>query len=588
MPDRPVFGRDQTDRPDAPSAQRAGLPTVRDILGLPVLTAALPELLAGEESLGVRVRWVHVSDSLGVAKLLDGGELLLSTGAGWSNDEALLTQYVEDLVQVGAAGLVLELTHGLKRAPRAVREACIRLGFPLVVLHKEVKFVAITEAVHSRIISDQTEALRARDALHDLFIGLSLRGSPADYIVAQLGRVLNAPVVLENLNHQVVAVETLAAGDDMLADWEPRSRAARREAGDAGVAGAADMAGATSGLAGATGAPAPARASAGWDIVPVEARGVRWGYLVVLPGEPHPAGRLQVMEQAAVALALGRLADRDADEWTRRGHEQLLAGLLGGRYVTELGVTLRLEAAGLRVRDRMLLGLVLAVAPDGVAVAAALAAAQAIGADAVGADALGTDAIAGAYPSANANGRSSQLMVALSLPAEARFPDAAAAAFAKNVAQALHPATADIAIAVGGEAHDAASLLASLEEAAELLRRTSASPRRGVSVHRVENRPLLRLVTALGSDPRLQAHSEQMLRPLIEHDLEFGSGLLAVLTAFAAHPGNRTKAAAASHLSRSVFYQRIALIEDLLDVDLDDGETVSALHTALLARGSVR
>lgn len=577
MPDRPVFGRDQTDRPDASNAQRAGLPTVRDILRLPVLSAALPEVLAGEESLGVRVRWVHVSDSLGVATLLDGGELLLSTGAGWSADDALLTQYVEDLVQVGAAGLVLELTHGLERAPRAVQDACTRLGFPLIVLHKVIKFVAVTEAVHSRIITDQTEALRARDALHDLFIGLSLRGSPADYIVSQLGRVLNAPVVLENINHQVVAVETLAAGDELLAQWELRSRAARREvaARAAGRSASSELTAAErSGQVGSSGA----RTSAGWDIVPVEARGVRWGYLVALPGEPHPAGRLQVMEQAAVALALGRLADRDADEWTRRGHEQLLVGLLGGRYVSELGVTLRLEAAGLRVRDRMLLGLVLAVTPDGAAVAAALAAAEASGAD----------AIAAAYPSSNPNGRSAQLMVALSLPAEARFPDAAASAFAKDVAQALRPSVTDIAIAVGGEAHDAASLLASLEEAAELLRRNSALPRRGVAVHRVENRPLLRLVTALGSDPRLQAHSEQMLRPLIDHDLEFGSGLLAVLTAFAAHPGNRTKAATASHLSRSVFYQRIALIEDLLDVDLDDGETVSALHTALLARGSVR
>ena len=49
-----------------------------------------------------------------------------------------------------------------------------------------------------------------------------------------------------------------------------------------------------------------------------------------------------------------------------------------------------------------------------------------------------------------------------------------------------------------------------------------------------------------------------------------------------AHPGNRTAAASASHLSRSVFYQRIALIEDLLGVDLDDGETQTALHLALL------
>lgn len=49
------------------------------------------------------------------------------------------------------------------------------------------------------------------------------------------------------------------------------------------------------------------------------------------------------------------------------------------------------------------------------------------------------------------------------------------------------------------------------------------------------------------------------------------------------HPGNRTAAAAASHLSRSVFYQRLALIADLLDADLDDGETLAGLHLALLA-----
>ena len=58
-----------------------------------------------------------------------------------------------------------------------------------------------------------------------------------------------------------------------------------------------------------------------------------------------------------------------------------------------------------------------------------------------------------------------------------------------------------------------------------------------------------------------------------------------MLRAIVAHPGNRTAAAAASHLSRSVFYQRLTLIADLLGADLDDGETLSALHLALLAHG---
>jgi purine catabolism regulator len=75
-----------------------------------------------------------------------------------------------------------------------------------------------------------------------------------------------------------------------------------------------------------------------------------------------------------------------------------------------------------------------------------------------------------------------------------------------------------------------------------------------------------------------------MLAPLVEHDLNRGGDLLEVLAAVLTHPANRTAAAAASHLSRSVFYQRITLIERLLGVDLDDGETQTALHLALLVR----
>ena len=55
-----------------------------------------------------------------------------------------------------------------------------------------------------------------------------------------------------------------------------------------------------------------------WLIVPVEARGARWGHVIALPGPDHPAGRFGVLEQGATALALGRLAAGD-DEWGASG-----------------------------------------------------------------------------------------------------------------------------------------------------------------------------------------------------------------------------------------------------------------------------
>jgi purine catabolism regulator len=548
MPDRRGLAPHRTDRPEEVTA--AVLPTVREILRFDDVTRALPEILAGDDALDRPVRWVHVFETAQAARLVSGGELLLSTGVGWPSDDAALRALAGQLAGDRIAGLILELSDRMPAAPPALVAEFRATGLPLVVLHREARFIAITEAVHSRIIADQMVALRARDEIHELFTELSLRGSPADFIVAQASRVLASPVVLEDLNHQVIAAETSGSAmsgsaDDSLEGWEQRSRSAHRGDGDDG-----------------------------WLITPVEARGIRWGHLIALPGDPHPAGRSNVLEQAAVALALSRLADRDDDEWTRQSHDRLLGALLGRRFASESGLVARFEAAGFAVTDRRLTGVAVSVRSAGTdssrVVAAALVAAREAGADALSAQ----------HPAQPG----SLAVLALSGRRDRPLTDASFAALGRVVARELKVEESTVTLAVGSDATGIPGLLASIEEATELLGRADVIRSRTAVVHRVERRPLLRLVNALASDPRMQEHSEQMLRPLIEYDLANDGDLLDVLRAYATHPGNRTRAAAASHLSRSVFYQRIALIEDLLGMDLDDGEALSALHAALLAR----
>ena len=337
MPDRRGLTPHRTDRPEVDGVTAAVLPTVREVLRFDDVTRALPELLAGDDALDRPVRWVHVFETAQAARLVSGGELLLSTGVGWPSDDAGLRALAGQLARDRIAGLVLELSDRMPAAPPALVAEFRATGLPLVVLHREARFIAITEAVHSRIIADQMVALRARDEIHELFTELSLRGSPADFIVEQASRVLASPVVLEDLNHQVIAAETSGSADESLDGWEQRSRSAHRGDGDDG-----------------------------WLITPVEARGIRWGHLIALPGDPHPAGRSNVLEQAAVALALSRLADRDQDEWTRRSHDRLLGALLGRRFASESGLVARFEAAGFAVADRRLTGVAVTVRSAGV------------------------------------------------------------------------------------------------------------------------------------------------------------------------------------------------------------------------------
>jgi purine catabolism regulator len=543
MAERRELARIQTDRPTGHDS----LPTVREVLQLEALLAGAPEALVGDGALDARVRWVHASDSSGVARLLDGGELLLSTGSGWPDDPRDLEAFVDALVAAGLSGVVLELGTHYRYAPAVLVAAARARGLALVVLHREVKFVSLTEAVHRRIIAEQTAALRARDEVRERFTALALRGSPADFIVHQLAQTLSAPVVLENLAHEVVAAEVPPAEEvQLFARWEVRSRDAHRDHTARGTAGPDD-----------------------WLIVPVEARGIRWGHVIALPGPDHPADRASVLEQGAIALAVGRLAGGEVDEWSRIGRRRLLDGLLAGRFAGVAGAAARLAAAGLPLEGQQLLGMVVsgaglaAGAPDAADAAARVSGGRAL----TGSGPAGVDA-----PSAT---------ILVSLPPRVRFDDAAALAFVRIVA----PGDATT-LSIGSGASGLDGALASLQEAIDLARGRQSGRARGPHVRRAEQRPLVRLVTTLRDDHRLLEHGERMLAPLIDYDLARGGDLLDVLGAMLAHPGNRTAAASASHLSRSVFYQRLALIQDLLGVDLDNGETQTALHLALLIRRS--
>jgi len=502
--ERQDFSVDRTHRPERPSSALC----VGDVLALPVVQAGAPTVLVGGPALDAGVRWVHASDSAAVARLLDGGELLLTTGAAWPTNPVALRVLVAELAAVGVSGIVIELGPRMPRVPAAVVEACAASSLALIALGVEVKFVAVTEAVHRALIEAQTAALRERQRLHDLFTTLSLRGAPADLIVSEVARALDAPVHLENPAGEVVAVEALRV---------PVGEALRQ-------------------------------AERGGDRVPVQARGVRWGWLIAAEGPPHPAGRSTVLELGATALAFGCLADGEG-AWTVLAHRSLVEDLLGARFAREEDVEVRIRRLGLDLSGGTVSGLVFRTDEDAETL---VARARAAGLSAVGAR------------------RGADLVLLVAAGSDA-LTDAVLAHLSDGA-----PVT------VGPSAEGVRGLLASIRAALDLAARPSGGD--VPAVRRVADRPLERLVSALRDDRRLQAHSEQMLEPLVRHDRDRRGDLLAVLAALVAHPGNRSAAAAASHLSRSVFYQRLALIGDLLDADLDDGETLAALHLALLAR----
>ena len=87
----------------------SGALTVSDFIDLPIIRAALPDLVAGQAGLEAEVRWVHTLDVPDVSNLLRGGEMILTTGSSIGSDAAAQRRFVRDLAAEGAVGVAVEL-----------------------------------------------------------------------------------------------------------------------------------------------------------------------------------------------------------------------------------------------------------------------------------------------------------------------------------------------------------------------------------------------------------------------------------------------------------------------------------------------
>jgi purine catabolism regulator len=135
--------------------------TVSDIVGIEALKITLR---GGRSGVDRPVRWVHISELDDPTPWLRGGELLLTTGLPLRAGPAA---YVERLADAGLTGMGLGLGFGYDAAPGEAVAAADRLGFPLFEVPYQVPFIALTEAVFTRI-SDARVAEAVRRLAGDL------------------------------------------------------------------------------------------------------------------------------------------------------------------------------------------------------------------------------------------------------------------------------------------------------------------------------------------------------------------------------------------------------------------------------------
>jgi PucR family transcriptional regulator, purine catabolism regulatory protein len=523
--------------------------TLADVLELPVVRRALPEVVTGAEALDRQVRWAHVIEMADPSDLLKGGELVLTTGIGAGARERDQARWIASVIEQGAAALAVELgSTWREHVPDAVVRGCTDAGVPLVAFGRQVRFIEITEAVHTAVLNSQFELLRRGEEIHRRFTELILHGRGVPEILAELAAAVGNPVVLEDGGHELVYYVSGRSGDDVaLSAWADLHRAEDRGEEPGGAL-----------------------------LIDVRLMDSSWGRLIALAvDEPLDDFDRVATERAALAIAIDLLGQQHEEHLRARSRGAFLSDLADGR-VEEPDARRRAEALGFPGSGR---GELLPLA------------ASWRGPRARRGDELSWTRLSGELRAAlSSTGfgvllgpRDVDLLVLLALGGRS-YDEALAEHVAGLFHGVLERRSAGIevaALAIGAPAETWAA-------AGQGLRRvrrsagaaTALPPRRWYDARRPGVTDLLH---DLRDAPELDAFVDEQLGPLLAGGSARHRALLETLEAYLAAGGRKAQAARALHLERQSLYLRLRRIEELLGVSLDDEDAVLGLHLAVRA-----
>ena len=530
------------------------MPRLGDILDLPVVRRALPEVVTAADALDRELRWAHVIEMAEPDDVLKGGELVLTTGIGAGTRERDQRRWIASVLGQGAAAVAVELGSTWRdRVPEPVVEACAAAGVPLIAFRRQVRFVEITEAVHGAVLNSQYELLRRGEEIHRRFTELILAGRGVPEILAELAAAVGNPVVLEDAGHGLVYYVSGRSGDDVaLSAWTDLHRAEDR-----------------------------GQAPEGALLVEVRLMDSSWGRLMALAvDEPLDDFDRVACERAALAVAIDLLGQQHEEHLRARSRGAFLSDLADGR-VEERDARRRAEALGLR-------GALDAGAGRGslLPVAASWRGPRARRDDDLSWTRLSGDlraALGSTGLGVLLGPRDVDLLILLA-PGAREYD----AALAEHVAGLFHGVLErsgsgpdDAALAIGAPAR---SWVAAGDGLRRVRRSAGAATVQAVQRWYDARRPG---VGDLLHDPRdtpaLDAFVDEQLGPLVAAGSARHRTLLDTLEAYLAAGGRKAQAARALHLERQSLYLRLRRIEELLDVSLDDEDTVLGLHLALRA-----
>ncbi len=163
------------------------------------------KLLAGASGINNVINFVDNMEVPDITPWLQSNELLVTTGYSIKDDHDALARLIEDLKQVGAAGLAIK-TRFMGDIPDDIIQLADGLGLPLIEIPSEVPFIQITHPLMKAIANRQTCSLEFSETVHKALTAVELEGNGCEDIAKTLHGLIGNTVLITDRHLRILAM----------------------------------------------------------------------------------------------------------------------------------------------------------------------------------------------------------------------------------------------------------------------------------------------------------------------------------------------------------------------------------------------
>ncbi|WP_156291383.1 PucR family transcriptional regulator [Oceanobacillus salinisoli] len=526
--------------------------TINDVLSRELFKKA--RIVAGESGMNREVKWTHILELGDIESFINGGELILTTGSGIKFDSPKGIIDIEKLLKKDIAGICIELGTHVKKVSPEIIHFCNKHQLPLIVFDEIVKFVDITQDLHTNIINHHHQMLSQLYTFSETINKLSLLPNGILKILKEL------------YNHFQTAV--LFISDDTRSYYYPPTSKDYTQTLKEWIRQSTKLNSFNSCFLNGE----------SYTIFPIKGLGNMWGYLCIQDDtENLDEFSFSIADRAALAIAQIMLRNKTMEERKQNQEEEIVRNLLQGKKYDLSDIQKILPAPAKNLYYRLFL---IDKHTHNVCMKEGAWEEMKLQQSII----IRTLFRKNGFVPAVSVGRNEIAVIAASYMQDDakkdtnRFLEIVRELKTMNQNKILHGEKCSFGIS--NVHHDYSSSSCSYKEAKNVIFIQNANL---IQTYFYEEMGVFRILLDMHHNNQLESYVQDYLAPILRHDKEMKSELLKTLSVYLNCMGSKKETASRLFIVRQTLYHRLDKIEDLLKTDLMEPTNRQAIELALNA-----